>query len=87
MKPRAQRIPHPERLRPSDQNEESSLERIMRVVRVDQHTATDALNHRSMALNQGSERLFSGVAAIGREPLQELAVSQILQHTRAEKRV
>jgi hypothetical protein len=86
MQPRAQRIPHPKSAGFPYQDEESGLEGILRIMRVGQHSATDAQHHRPVPLDKERERLFGGKIPIGGEPFQELAVRQLLRRTHVIKR-
>jgi len=62
MKPRTERIPHPESSRLPRQDEEGRLEEILGLVLVAQETSAYAKHHRSVAFHQGCERVF------GRDP-------------------
>jgi hypothetical protein len=77
MEPGAQGVAHPEAAGLPDQDEEGGLEGVVRVVRVVEHAPADAEDHRPVPLDQGREGQLRGLAAAGREPLQELAVSQL----------
>ncbi len=86
MQPGAERIPHPEPARPLHQDQERGLEGVLRVVRVGQHAPADPHDHRPVALDQDREGQLGGLAAVGGEPLQELAVGQLADRTHVEER-
>ena len=56
MEPRAERVPNPQPTRLFDQYQKGCLERIFRIARIDQHTAADTQNHRSVPFDQDRER-------------------------------
>ena len=56
------------------------------VVRVRQHAAADPQHHRPVPLDQDREGQLGGLAPVGREPLQELAVGQLADGADVEQR-
>jgi len=86
MEPGAQRIAHPERTGFLDQDQEGCLKGVFHIVRVDQHAPADAQDHRSMALDQGRERLLGRVTRSGRKPLQQLSVGQLAGRSDRQQR-
>jgi len=77
MEPRAQGVAHPEAASLLDKDQERGLECILAVVWIVEHAPADAQDHRSMPLDQGCERQFGGLAALGREDFEELTIGQI----------
>ncbi len=77
VQPGADRIAHPEAARPLHQDQKRGLEGVLGVVRVGQHALADPHHHRTVPLDQDGESQLGGLAAVGREPLQELAVGQL----------
>ena len=86
MEPGAERVPHPEAAGLLDQDQERGLEGILRVVRVGEHAPADAQDHRPVPLDQDREGQLGRLAAVGREPLQELAVGQLADRPHVEER-
>ena len=82
VQPGADRVPHPQPARPLHQDQERGLEGVLRVVRVRQHAAADPHHHRAVPLDQDGEGQLGGLAPVGREPLQELAVGQLAARRR-----
>ena len=85
MEPRPQRIAHPEPPGLLHQNQKGGLKRILTVVRIDQDAPAYPQDHRPMSFDQGRERQFGGLAAAGREPLQELTIGQLADRPQIEK--
>ena len=77
MEPGPQRVPHPERSRLADQDEEGGLEGIFRLMLVAYDGQADAPDHRLVPLDQRREGQLGHLVRIGRESFQELAVGQV----------
>ena len=86
VQPGAERIPHPEPARPLHQDQERGLEGVLGVVRVSQHAPADPQDHRPVPLHQDREGQLGGLAPVGGEPLQELAVGQLADRADVEER-
>ena len=86
VEPGAEGVPDPEAGGLLDQDQEGRLERVERVVGVGQPGATDAQDHRPVAVHQRRERQFRRLAPVVREPLQQLAVGQVADHADVEQR-
>ena len=77
MEPGPERVAHPQPARLLDQHQERGLKSIFGIMRIGQYAPADAQDHRSVPLDQDGKRQLGGLAAVGREPLQELTVGQL----------
>ena len=77
MKPRTQRVLHPERSCLADQHQERGLEGILGVMLVAEDGQADAPDQRLVPLDQRREGELGHLVRVGREPLQELTVGQV----------
>jgi hypothetical protein len=86
MEPTSQRIGHPDRGGPLDQDQEGRLKRISGILGIGKHPSTDAQHHRPVSLDQDGKRQLRNLVAPGPVELQELPIAQRSQRSRAEQR-
>ena len=77
MEPGPERVAHPQAAGLPNQDQERGLKRIFGVSRLCQYAAADAEHHRPVPFDQNGKRQLGGLAAVGRKPLQKLAVAQV----------
>jgi hypothetical protein len=77
MKPRTERISHPERPRLVHQDEERGLERVFRLMLVPNDCQAGSPDHRLVPLHQCREGQLGHLARVGRKVLRKLAVRQV----------
>ena len=78
MEPRSERLFHPEPACFFHKDKERGLKRILRIVLIDENVPADSQDHRPVPLDERGERQFRGLAAIGHESFEKLAVRQIM---------
>ncbi len=87
IEPVRQLLAPADRSGPPRQDEKGRLKGILRVVRIGQHPATDAQNHRAMAMDQDSERILGDVSFAGQESLQQLGLGHAAERPQGVERL
>ncbi len=87
MEPRAERLANPDRVALAHEHQERGLKCVVGVMRVADHAAAKAQDHRPVAFDQNAERLLARRTPVRPKALEQLAVGECSQTAHAEERI